>query len=362
LDYTKPFENGFIIETGAQYVDNQVSNDYSVEDLVDNEFVVNEGLTNLFEYDQKVLGIYTTGAYEGDNWGVKLGLRAEHTDLSTLLTNTGEDNNQSFLNLFPSAHTSYKVNDRVSLQAGYSRRIYRPRLWDLNPFFNIRNNFSIRAGNPNLMPEYTDSYEIGSVFIFDAISFNVNIYQRLTQNKIESITTFSENVRVYSPLNVGTADTKGLEVNFKFSPIDKITINGDFNYNLFNRQGEFNDQQFDFSNDKWGSKLTSKIKVNKKIDFEITGRYNSKVQTVQGIQADNIFMDLGARYKLNGGKFVFNLSVRDVFASRVRESFVFDDTFENTSFRQLGRFISFGVSYGFGKGEAMTYGGARRRR
>ncbi len=362
LDYTKPFGDTWTLETGAQYVDNTVSNDYSVSDEIDGEFVVDQGLTNLFEYDQKVLGLYGTGSYENELWGLKLGLRAENTDLSTELANTGETNEQTFLNLFPSAHTSYKVSDRISLQAGYSRRIYRPRLWDLNPFFNIRNNFSVRTGNPNLQPEFTDSYEIGSIFIFEEISFNVNAYHRYTTEVIERISTFEDNVNVFTPENIGTNNTTGLELNFKYSPSKKITLNGDANYNLFTRKGEFEGQNFDFSSDQWSSKLTSKFKVNKKIDFEVTGRYNSEVQTVQGVRSDNLFADFGLRYKLMKGRAVFNLSVRDVFASRIRENITEGENFYAYSFRQRGRFISLGFSYGFGKGEAMQYGGGGRRR
>ena len=73
-------------------------------------------------------------------------------------------------------------------------------------------------------------------------------------------------------------------------------------------------------------------------------------------------MDFGARYKILKGKVVLNASIRDVFASRIRESFVFGENFESSRRSQLGRFISLGVSYGFGKGEAITYGGAGRRR
>ena len=62
------------------------------------------------------------------------------------------------------------------MQAGYSRRIYRPRLWDLNPFFNIRNNFNIRVGNPNLLPEFTDSYEVTSIFNLKKV---IDQYQHL---------------------------------------------------------------------------------------------------------------------------------------------------------------------------------------
>lgn len=361
LDYTRPFAEHWQIETGAQYVDNNVSNDFTVSDIIDGVSVVNDAFTNVFEYKQKVLGLYTTGSYEGDLWGIKLGIRAENTDLSTLLINTNEENSQSFINLFPSAHTSYKVSDRISLQAGYSRRIYRPRLWDLNPFFNIRNNFTIRTGNPQLLPEYTDSYEVGSIFIFEAVSFNVNAYHRYTTDKIDRVSRFEDNVNIFTPENIGTNKTTGLELNFKYSPMKKVTINGDANFNIFQREGNFNDQDFDFTADQWSTKLTSKFKVNRSFDFEMTGRYNSSVQTIQGVSSANLFGDFGLRYKIMNGKAVINLSVRDVFASRIRENVAEGDDFYAYSFRQRGRFISLGFSYGFGKGEAMTYSGGRRR-
>ena len=143
LDYTKPFNDHWSLETGAQYVLNDVSNDYAVLDLINDEFVEDPNLTNLFEYNQNVLGVYATGAYEDDRWGIKVGLRLENTDLTTLLTNTNEQNKQNFTDFFPTLHTSYKVTEAFSVQAGYSRRIFRPRLWNLNPFFNIRNNFNL---------------------------------------------------------------------------------------------------------------------------------------------------------------------------------------------------------------------------
>ena len=144
LDYTKPFSDHLTMELGSQYVINDVGNEYSVRDLIDGEWITNPNLTNNFEYDQKVLGVYGTLAFQGEVWGVKGGLRLENTDLKTLLTNTDEENSQNYTDLFPSAHVSYILSDIISFQAGYSKRIFRPRLWDLNPFFNIRNDFNIR--------------------------------------------------------------------------------------------------------------------------------------------------------------------------------------------------------------------------
>ena len=48
-------------------------------------------------------------------WGAKLGLRVENTDLSTLLTNTNEANNQNFTNFFPTVHSSYKFTENISV-------------------------------------------------------------------------------------------------------------------------------------------------------------------------------------------------------------------------------------------------------
>ena len=139
-----------------------------------------------------VLGLYAITAYESDAWGMQLGLRAENTLVDTHLVNTNEKNSQDFTALFPSVNTSYKFNNSFSLQASYSKRIYRPRLWDLNPFFNIRNSFNFRKGNPDLKAEYSDSYELSVIYIKGIGSFNMSLYKLFTTNTIESVTTFQD--------------------------------------------------------------------------------------------------------------------------------------------------------------------------
>lgn len=362
LDYTNPLTDEVTIETGAQYVLNDVSNDYEVNNYENGTYVNDPGLTNVFEYNQKVLGVYGTGSYEGKKWGVKGGLRLEHTDLGTYLATTGESNDQDYVNFFPSAHTSYKFSDKVSLQAGYSKRIYRPRMWDLNPFFNIRNNYSIRQGNPELEPEFTDSYEITSIYILGKASLNLGVYHRYTTDVIERVSTFEDNVSTYRPENIGTNKATGVEFNAKYSPLKWLTLNGDFNYSSFTRDGVFDSQIFDFTGDQWSSKLMTKVKLPADFDFEMTGNYQSSYRTVQSEMEDMAYLDLGLRKNILKGKAVLNLSIRDLFASRISESLVAQTDFEVYNRRQRGRFVAFGFSYGFGKGEAMQYSGQRRRR
>lgn len=358
-DYTKPFSEKLTLETGAQYVINDVSNDFEVSDLIGSDWVSDPNLTNVFQFNQKVLGVYSTGAYEGDKWGIKLGLRMENTDLNTLLTTTNEENSQNYTNFFPTLHTSYKLTEGLSLQAGYSKRVYRPRLWDLNPFFNIRNNFSIRTGNPNLLPEFTDSYEVTGIYIIGKTSLNFGVYHRYTTDVIERVSTFENNVNTTKPVNIGTNKATGVEFNAKYTAVKWLSFMVDMNYNYFNRQGSLEGTSFDFNADQWSGRLTSKLKLPADIDMEITGRYRSAIQTVQAEISGNIWADFGFRKKILKGKGVVSLNVRDVFASRVRESVVDQSEFYLYSWRQRGRFITAGFSYGFGKGEAMEFRGRR---
>ncbi len=359
-DYVNPLNKVYTIETGAQYVINDVGNDFEVRDFVDGNYVVNDALTNNFEWNQKVLGVYATAAYDKDNFGVKVGLRVEQTNVNTRLATTNESNEQKYSNVFPTLHTSYKINEGTSLQAGYSRRVFRPRLWDLNPFFNIRNNFNIRVGNPNLQPEFTDSYELTSIYKIGKAALSSSLYHRFTTDVVERVAIFENNVTFSTPENIGTNASIGFETNGKYSPNQWLTLTGDFNINYFDRDGTFANQVFDFTGSQWTARLGSKMGLPAAIDVELTGNYNSRIETVQGEQAGYAFLDVGVRKKIFKGKAIVNIGVRDLFASRIQERFVNQPTFESYSFGQRGRFITLGISYGFGKGEAMTYSGRRR--
>lgn len=361
LDYTNPISELFTLETGGQYLINDVGNDYEVTNLSDGEWVLDPALTNLFEYNQKVLAAYGTGSYQGDKWGLKLGLRLENTLLNTLLTNTGEDNKQNYTDFFPSVHTSFKISDRVSLQAGYSKRIFRPRLWDLNPFFNIRDNYNIRTGNPNLQPEYSDSYELSSIFKLGAATLNASIYHLYTTDMVERVTTFSDNVQTTIPLNIGTNNATGIEVNGKYVPADWLTFNGDLNWNYYDRNGNYESQSFNFSGNRWSGRLVSNFALPAGFEVELTGMYESGYKTVQSEVSGSPSVDLGIRKKINKGKFVINAGVRNLLDTRVRETITDQPGYYLYSRGERRRSATLGISYGFGKGEAMTYSGSRRR-
>ena len=360
LDYKNPISQNIVLESGIQYVWQNVNNDYAVRNNINNSWIIDTGLTNEFEYQQNVLGLYSTAAIEKNKVGLKGGLRLENTLLQTLLTTTNEENNRNFNNLFPSLHFSYKLNNHLGFQFGYSKRIYRPRLWDLNPFFNIRDNYNIRTGNPNLLPEFTDAFEISSILTKDKVSVNMSIYKRITEGVIERLSIFENNVTTYVPYNVGKKDATGIELNTKINVNKQISLLGDFNYFQFKRTGEFNNQNIDFSAQQWYTKWTSKLKLTSTTDVELSGQYESGYQTIQGEIQPQLYGNIGFRQKLINGKAVISFSIRDLFASRIWVNEIIQNDFSLYSRNFRGRFIIFGFSYGFGKGEAMEYSGAKR--
>ena len=106
------------------------------------------------------------------------------------------------------------------MQASYSRRIRRPRFRSLNPFFTFSDARNIRTGNPNLNPEYTDSYELGILHNYDKASLFYSAYYRYSTGVINRITTIEEGITFSSPQNVGTNNSFGLELTYsnEFTP------------------------------------------------------------------------------------------------------------------------------------------------
>ena len=192
---------------------------------------------------------------------------------------------------------------------------------------------------------------------------NFGVYHRYTKDVVERVATFENNVSISRPLNIGTERTTGVEFNAKYSPAKWMSMNGDINYNYVSRKGTFDATSFDFNTNRWTAKMTTKFKLPAKIDVEISGNYQSGFQTIQGRQSDNAFANLGVRKKIMNGKAILNLSVRDVFSTRIRESETNQETFYLYNWSQRGgRYTTLGISFGFGKGEAMEFSGNKRHR
>ena len=113
---------------------------------------------------------------------------------------------------FPPVHLSYNLPLDQQIMASYSRRIDRPRSWWLEPFITYQDPWNVRMGNPDLQPEYIDSYEIGYLKKFNENFFSLEGYYRVTHNKVERVSSvFTENVLMRRPENIGEDYSLGIE-------------------------------------------------------------------------------------------------------------------------------------------------------
>jgi len=137
----------------------------------------NQERSNAFRYEEQILAGYTQIKTAVKKWSFQAGLRAEWTHSRGILTTASalqnandRDVKRSYLNVFPSASIGFSPKQEHQLKLSYSRRIDRPGYQDLNPFENKLDELTYQKGNPFLQPQYTQYFELQSIFKYRFIS------------------------------------------------------------------------------------------------------------------------------------------------------------------------------------------------
>jgi len=317
IDYVYPINDGKKFEAGYRGTFREISSDYIVEEIDDNDvFQPLPGFTNFFQYNEDVYAAYAIFENKMEKWGYQIGLRAEQTFIRTYQRETDQTDTKEYLNAFPSAFISYNLNNEQTVQASYSRRLSRPRFWYLNPFSSFSDPRNIRIGNTDLDPEYTDSYELGLLNNLGNTSIYVGGYYRYTTGIIDRIETSDDGIRTVSqPRNIGTENAFGIEANFNMDPTDWYNLNGNFNFYRAVTEGSFNDLVLDREAYTARFRLNNRFKVGD-VDIQLSGNYRAPEATTQGSRKGVYSVDLGANMDILNNRGTINLSVRDLFNSR----------------------------------------------
>lgn len=90
--------------------------------------------SNNLVFKQNVNAIYSQFGSKINKFSYLLGLRTEITDVKVRLTNTNENFDYKYTELFPTINIGFERTEDQSFTVGYSRRLRRPRFWYLNPF------------------------------------------------------------------------------------------------------------------------------------------------------------------------------------------------------------------------------------
>ncbi len=188
LDYSNKINDKVKIETGVKATKSNFENDVNVDDYVNNAWVQDASLTNKSDLDEKIYAAYGALEYNfNEKTSIKTGLRYEHTN-SKLNTDTqGTVVDRDYGIWFPSVFLSRKINDTLSLNLSYSKRITRPTFNDLAPFVIFFDPNTFLSGNASLQPAISNAFKFDVNYKSYFLSFQYT-------NEDSSIANFQERI------------------------------------------------------------------------------------------------------------------------------------------------------------------------
>lgn len=368
IDYVLPIKKNMQFELGSRGSYTNSNSNYEVlERVAQNDPYTNiPGFTNNFEYIENVTAVYTQfGTKFFNKLSVLGGLRFENTNLEINQLLTNDFNKRNYNNLFPSLFFTYELNDDSSLSLNYSKRISRPRDRFINPFSSYTSNTNLFVGDPKLNPAFTDAFDIGFLRKWDKVTFSTSAYYNHTTDSFQIVRKESGDlvngipVIINTPFNLGEDNRIGMEftVNYSLKKWWKLNSNVNYFYNETKGNYQFTDsnsnlvnQNFDYKSSTWSARITSKINLPYKIDWQTNANYNAGQKTAQGKTKGIAAMNLAFSKDVLKDKATIAFNVNDVFNSRKRIQDLRLPTVNSYSEMQWRvRAITFSFTYRFNK-------------
>lgn len=191
VDYTTPIGKIHTLETGLKYIirDNRAETDRYVRPADGgSDYAFDEGQSSHYKHENDIMAAYLGYGLKVKKLSGRLGVRYEHTDQSVKYTlGRGEDFKKDFDDIVPSASIGLKLSDAISMKVGYNMRIYRPNIWDLNPYLDDRDPTNISRGNPGLDSEKSHSFNFTFSSFTNKLNINLSMRYQFTNNSIESV-------------------------------------------------------------------------------------------------------------------------------------------------------------------------------
>lgn len=381
VDYSNKMSDDKRIEFGLRtFYNHNKSNfgTYSI-DLADNETKL--PLSNNIKYTEKVNAGYFNYANKWKSFSYQVGLRIEFSELDGTLIDSNLNFGYKFpdgfkdLNyaLFPSFFVTKHLSESEDIQFNYSKRIRRPRFWEVNPFINIVDPLNITVGNPSLKPEYTNSFEFNYYkrFAENSGNFLGVIYFR---NNVGDVTEYSDTIpqslyeqlnnAAVSPnailntfINAGYENRLGAELTLQKNITKQLDFTFNTNMQYVVTKASVDEKSLDNSGFNYDVKLISNYKIMTEtsklfnnLGFQLIAEYEGPRVIPQGRNKPQYGIDVAMRkefFKKKAG--ALSLSVNDLFNTR-RFGTIYDtEDFYQDGYRRWNiRSVRLTFSYRFG--------------
>jgi outer membrane receptor protein involved in Fe transport len=320
------------------------SYDYNLQD-----YIFNPSLTNAFNFHQDVYAGYASARFRLQKWSLRFGNRVEFTQVSFIQESNPNVKINPYLSLFPSFALNRSLNNKYSIGVNYSRRVSRPRQSDLNPIIDDSDPQNLKYGNPDLIPSYTDQYELN----FNVFSKDWSVSPRVSYSSSNKIiervkTVSSDGSSITTYQNLANSSALNFNVFGNYRPSKNKTFNAGFTLSKINYTSSVNKKY-----NRNGINIRSNVGINysfkKNLTFEANLNY-IKNTAAQGVSRGSIETQFGFKQNFFKNKMGFRFTAVDPFTQRNTTTILEGPNFyqESYSVRKTRNFLV-SLSYRFTK-------------
>lgn len=318
LAYDLHYRKSGKAEFGYQMTSYSEFGDYSIKywDRGLQDFQWQDHLAAPFWYRRQLHSLYAMLTDKFGPVSVEAGVRGEHTNDKMHFEHTYTSRDIKRWNLFPSAHVSYEAPGRNIISAGYSYRVARPGIWELEPYITYEDYYTKKTGNPDIRPEYIHSAEIGYRKHFggeNVMSFT-GFYRRRSdvRERIRTAYTQEPGVTLDSLVNSGNDRTIGLEASVTIKPVHwwRMVVNGSIYHYRF-------DSTFKGGTDasivSSSLSMMNNFNIGKATKMQFDANYVGPRIISQGRENGYVYFDLAVRRQFLKNRLSASLVLHDMF-------------------------------------------------
>ncbi|MGO4879066.1 outer membrane beta-barrel protein [Pedobacter psychrotolerans] len=354
VDYVNSYKN-LKVEAGFKGIfrNNKSNYEYSIFNNQTSQYELESDKSNQFDNDQRILGIYNSYQLQLKNLGIQAGIRLEQTKLKSYVTSLSPELNDNYYNIIPSVSTIYKFNEgKQSINLGYTQRIQRPNIWNLNPFVDRSNPSYEIAGNPNLRPIKSNNI-IVNYSNFKKLTMNIGVSYAFANNTIQQISVYNESTRVTTTNydNIGKDRLLGFDFNISYPITSGIKFSTGGNLAYVWLEGMVDDELIKTKGLKGTAFARVEYTINKGMHVNAAANYQSANITLQERFRPTIYSSFSIDKDLISEKLIFAANINNPF-EKYRD---FRKMSVGSNFSQVAtsinyyRSFTFSLNYKFGR-------------
>lgn len=348
-DYTLPLGKEGKLEAGFQSRLDRSNEEYLLEryNNTTESWDKDDDFSNHQEFERDIHAAYTTFSNKLGPLQYMLGARGEYTKRQTYLPVTDQSFDLDRVDFFPTAHLSLELPGNHQLMTSYSRRINRPRGRDLDPSREYRDQYSIRTGNPDLEPEYTDSYELGLLKRFGASFISLEGFYRITNGLITGISELGNDGILYEEVvNLNNDYSLGTELMGDINPVKWLQVNSSVSLYNYRIEDESEGEVIERESTNIDGRINTIFKFSPDSRMQLMGMYRGPSISAQGDREGMFYSNISYRQDLMKKKLTATVSLMDIFGTGKFEGTTMGTNFKSyRKFEREPRILTLTLSY-----------------